>query len=567
MPSEPIAPSFDLTDRKWLPVLREDGTADELSLREVFEQAHALRRLVGEVPTQEFALLRLLLAILHDAIEGPEDIGEWQELWDGGLPVARITAYLDEYRERFDLLHPQTPFFQTVDLRTATGEFTSLERMVADVPNGARFFTMRAHGTPRLTFAEAARWLVHAHAYDTSGIKTGAVGDPRVKGGKVYPQGVGWAGYLGGVCAEGDNLRETLLLNLIAFDTENLRLAPERDLPAWRRPPADARPMDALESSRRPAGVRDLYTWQSRRVRYAYDDEGVHGVILAYGDALTPHNRHDREPMTGWRRSAAQEKKLGQAQVYMPREHDPSRSAWRGLGALVAGHTQGGEQRGEAAAIVRPRILDWVARTTVEGELPRNFLIRARLVGVVYGTQQSVIDEVVDDAVTMPVVLLHQRDTDLGHAAIGAVRDAEGAVNALGSFAADLARAAGSEAEPSEDAARYVGCATLDEPFCAWLARLNPGEDSQRQRAAWQTQAYQIVRRLGYDLIRGASDGSWEGRVIKTSKGQEMWLNASQAELTFHTRLRKALPAAMLNGTNPEPASGQSEQPPVEVLS
>ena len=56
--------TFDLTCRPWLPVLREDGSEDELS-RGGFAQADRLRRLVGDVPTQEFVLLRLLLAILQ----------------------------------------------------------------------------------------------------------------------------------------------------------------------------------------------------------------------------------------------------------------------------------------------------------------------------------------------------------------------------------------------------------------------------------------------------------------------------------------------------------------------
>ncbi|MFJ2568598.1 type I-E CRISPR-associated protein Cse1/CasA, partial [Streptomyces sp. NPDC087568] len=50
--------SFDLTTRQWIPVLRRDGSQGELSLREVFEQAHDLRRIVGDLPTQEFALVR-----------------------------------------------------------------------------------------------------------------------------------------------------------------------------------------------------------------------------------------------------------------------------------------------------------------------------------------------------------------------------------------------------------------------------------------------------------------------------------------------------------------------------
>ncbi|WP_119730090.1 type I-E CRISPR-associated protein Cse1/CasA [Thermomonospora amylolytica] len=552
MPSEPAVPSFDLTGRPWLPVLRRDGSEDVLSLTEVFRQAHDLRRVVGDVPTQEFALLRLLLAVLHDVIDGPEDVYGWTELWDEGLPVDRIAAYLERHRERFDLLHPRTPFLQTAGLRTANDEVFSLDRIVADVPNGALFFTMRATGVERLEFAEAARWLVHAHAFDTSGIKSGAVGDPRVKNGKVYPQGVGWAGNLGGVLVEGNDLRETLLLNLIAFDTPNLEIDRARDAPAWRQEPRGPQELDEVELRTRPAGVRDLYTWQSRRVRLHFDADGVYGVVLAYGDALAPRNKHAREPMTAWRRSPAQEKKLGEPQVYLPREHDPGRSAWRGLGALIAGRADGAEQRGEAAAIVRPRILDWVARLTIEGPLPPDYLIRARLLGAVYGTQQSVIDEMVDDAVAMPIVLLHDRDRDLGQTAIDAVADAESAVRILGNLASDLARASGADTEPAAASARTLGFGMLDGPFREWLATLKPEADAGERRAAWQSRAHEIIRNLGRDLVDSAGDPAWEGRVIETRKGQEIWLDASRASLTFRRELAKALPGAAPSDPPPE---------------
>jgi len=565
VPSDPAPVSFDLTSEPWLPVQRRDGTEDVLSLREVFAQADQLRRLVGDVPTQEFALLRLLLAIVHDAIDGPRDLEQWQELWEDGLPVSDIDAYLDRYRGRFDLLHPQEPFFQVPGLRTATGEVGSLDRIIADVPNGAPFFTMRARGAERLSFAEAARWLVHAHAFDTSGIKTGAVGDPRIKGGKVYPLGVAWAGNLGGVLVEGDSLRETLLLNLIAFDTDNLHIYPERDLPAWRRPPLGPQQMDPLELSRRPAGVRDLYTWQSRRVRLAFDAESVYGVILAYGDPLAPHNMHEREPMTSWRRSRAQEKKLGLVQVYLPQQHDPSRSAWRGLGALIAGRAERAEQGHEAADVIRPRIIDWVARLSIEGDLPLDFMIRARLFGAIYGTQQSVIDEMIDDGVAMPVVLLHKQDSGLGQAAIDAVADAEKVVTVLGDLAADLARAAGAEDEPPKAMARIQGFAMLDGPFREWLAHLRPGDAPQDKRAAWQRQAHRIISRLGDELLRSAGDAAWDGRLVTTEQGREIWLTASYADLIFRRRLRDALPAAAADDSPLVPHDSGSDRQYVEA--
>ncbi len=577
-PSSPAAPrsSFDLTRDPWIPVLRTDGSETELSLTEVFEQAGDVRRLVGDVPTQDFALLRLLLAVLHDAVDGPQEIEDWADLWDDGLPLETLRAYLDTHRERFDLLHPRTPFLQVADLRTAKGEYSALDRIVADVPNNARFFSMRALGAERLGYAEAARWVVHTHAYDPSGIKSGAEGDPRVKGSKGYPQGVGWSGNLGGVYAEGDDLRQTLLLNLIAFDTTNLHTAtePGRDRPAWAHPPTTAAPLRGEQAASRPHGLRDLYTWQSRRLRLHHDEHGVHGVLLAYGDPLTARNMHLREPMSTWRRSPAQEKKLREATVYLPREHDPARAAWRGLGSLVTGEVRGADQRQEAAAYVRPRVLDWVARLTVDGYLPHGYLVRARLAGAVYGTQQSVIDEIVDDAVAMPVVLLDEQNRELARAAVGAVTDAEEAVTALGDLATGLAQAAGADGEGPRATARDRGFGDLDGPFRTWLRSLAPvtGQSSgqtadgatddpledpsypMEQRRAWQFTAREIVSRLGDELIDSASEASWEGRVLETKSGA-FWLNTSSVDLRFRRALRKCLPL-----TNSDDATEEEEQ-------
>jgi CRISPR system Cascade subunit CasA len=525
--------SFDLTARPWIPVLRGNGTQDELSLREVFEQAHDLRRIVGDLPTQEFALMRLLLAVAHDALEGPQDIDVWAELWADESCFAPVGAYLDAHRGRFDLLDADAPFFQTAGLRTAKDEVFSLNRIVADVPNGEPFFTARMPTVERLTFAEAARWVVHAHAYDTSGIKTGVEGDKRAKGGKVYPLGVGWAGNLGGVFVEGRTLRETLLLNLAAADTGGLEID-DQDAPAWRREPCG--PGGA---ERPPTGVRDLYTWQTRRLRLHFDETGVHGVVLGYGDPLTARDRHHREPMTAWRRSKPQEKKLKKSPIYLPREHAPERSAWRGIGSLVAGEL-GPAQGPEAAAYLRPGILEWVARLVTEGELPRGFLIRARIVGASYGTQQSVIDEIVDDHVSMAVVLLHQQDRRYAEQAVAAVGDADLAVIALGDLATNLARAAGTESDGPRSTARDLAYGLLEAPYRRWLAHLADTDDPYAQRTAWQQEVYEIVGRLGDRLMAAAGDAAWQGRTVPLKNSTE-WLNSALAGKWFRAALHRGL--------------------------
>ncbi|MFK4694192.1 type I-E CRISPR-associated protein Cse1/CasA [Streptomyces pristinaespiralis] len=536
--------SFDLTARPWIPVLRGDGTQDELSLREVFAQAAGLRRIVGDLPTQEFALVRLLLAVVHDALEGPQDIEDWSDLWADEKCFAPVDAYLDAHRGRFDLLDAQAPFFQTAGLRTAKDDVFSLNRIVADVPNGEPFFTARMPTVNRLTFAEAARWVIHAHAYDTSGIKTGVEGDNRAKGGKVYPLGVGWAGNLGGVFVEGRTLRETLLLNLVAADTGGLEFGAD-DAPAWRREPCG--PGGA---ERTPTGVRDLYTWQTRRLRLHFDEGGVHGVVLGYGDPLTARNRHNREPMTAWRRSTAQEKKLREAVVYLPRDHDPERSAWRGIASLIAdgaGNTQGPE----AAPYLRPRVLEWVARLVTEGELERGFLVRARVVGAKYGTQQSVIDEIVDDHVSMGVVLLHEQDRHYAQQAIDAVADADKAVIALGDLATNLARAAGAETEGPRSRARDLAYGLLEAPYRTWLAELGAAEDPYAQRTAWQQQVHEIVGRLGDRLMAAAGNAAWQGRTVDLKHGTE-WLNSALAGKWFRSALTKGLGRPDSSDTPPD---------------
>jgi CRISPR system Cascade subunit CasA len=516
--------SFSLLDEPWVPCQLLDGGTAEFSLHEVFDRLGEVRRLTGELPTTEFALVRLLLAVLYGALPGFRSAEDWAALRDGGLPLGTIHDYLERYRDRFDLLHPETPFFQVAGLHTQRGEFSGLEKLILDVPNGRPFLTTRlGSGLESIGLAEAARWLVAAQAFDPSGIKSGAVGDDRVKGGKGYPLGRGWAGYLGGVFIEGVHLGETLLFNLVGSDAAS-GAEWNGDAPSWHRPA----PGPGATPGTAPTGPASLYTWPSRRIRLEREGDRVTGVLIGYGDPLTPQNQHLREPMTRWRRSQNQEKKLGLQTVYMPREHDPERALWRGIASFVPtppATKSGGE------ANLAPLLDDWLAELRSEGVL-RSRRVRLRAVGVQYGSNDSVVDEIVDDALALDVLVLATSSTAVANLLDGTQKRTDDAARALAELAGNLALAEGLDEKPARDAAFTQAYAAFDQPYRDWLASLDVTGDLDAADDAWRESVRRLVLASGDELLRGVSRAAWRGRE---AKGRQ--INAPLADLWFRAKL------------------------------
>lgn len=528
--------SFNLLDEPWIQVRLLDGEILEVSIIDAFRRAREVKEIVGEVPTQTFAMTRLLLAILYRALEDEIDSQtDWRKLWQDGIPLNQIEDYLEEYRARFDLLDAKAPFFQVADLHTAKNEFKTPDALVSDIPSNNRLFSMRAGvSLERLSFAEAARWLLNVQAFDFSGIKSGAVGDPRLKGGKGYPIGVGWSGLLGGVLVEGSDLAETLLLNLVPTITSEADWS--LDSAPWERP--EHGPTEEKEG-RGPTGPADLYTWQSRRVRLFFTDDAVVGCLISNGDKLTPQNMHDWESMTAWRRSDPQAKKLGLPTVYMPKEHDPARAFWRGIAALLPkkGVSRSGSS---AAAYLPPRVLEWLADIQELRWLPQDKAVSIRAIGVQYGTQSSSVAEIVDDRLDVSLALLSSNNRDLANRAEQAVVDADEAVFALKNLAGNLALAVGGTADGPRARIEETAYAALDRPYRTWLRELGPDSDPMASYEQWKIIAKREVLILANELLNNAGPAAWKGRVLAVRAGREPELvNLGRAESLFNRALWK----------------------------
>jgi len=527
-------PTFDLIDQPWIRVRTLDGAVEERSLRATLTSAAEIRGLAGEIPTQDAAMLRMLLAVLLSATRPryPRSENECLDLFEdwwtrGALPQQIIDDYLARVRDRFDLLHPQTPFYQVAGLTTATGNRTGLVKLIADVPPNVPFFTTRAAAeTKSLSLAEAARWVVHCQAFDPSGIKTGAVGDDRVKGGRGYPFGYpAWAGNVGLVTAEGRTLFETLLFNSPWW------MSRPDDLPLWERPPQGP---GADRAHPVPTGPADLFTWPSRRLRIFPTDARVTDVQISNGDKLGPQNLHPFESMSAWRLSKAQSK--GGDPVQMPVTHDPSRRIWQGLGALL--------QRPADRSTTPAPVVEWLDKLRNAGVLPRDRLVDLHTVGLEYGTQNSVIKGAVDDRLTARVAAL--TDPILVQAAVDAAAQSSRGVVELVNLAGNLDRAAGGDGN-ARDRTFEIGYSLLDQPFREWVGSLDDSERVAECRGEWSRTAYALLRTAGDDLVADAGPAALIGRpVVRHGSGTAELLDAGLAQRWFWVGLAKTFPQPTL---------------------
>jgi CRISPR system Cascade subunit CasA len=528
---------FNLLDDPWIDVLECDLTRSTVSVLELFRRAHEIATISTDLGSQRFALTRVLLAFLHRGFGGPATVEKWQELWAAPcLPMDPLGSYADQVRDRFNLFDPAQPFFQVADLATAKDEVFGLERLIADVPNGHPFFTNRAGpGLEAIPPKESALWLIHAQAFDPSGIKSGAVGDATVKGGRGYPIGTGWAGHIGGLLAEGSTLRETLLLNLIPSDQHDRTAA--TDLPAWERPQ-----QGAARVYREPTGPVDVFTWQARRIRLVQQDGAVVGVVLANGDRLDPQNRHLVEPLTAWRYSEPQSKKFGRT-VFMPLLHDAERDMWRGVARLL-GSTVGASKAAKGnPQPPRSALVDWLSTLVYDEILPADRQVAISRMGIAYGSQNAVIEDVIGGQVSLPAVAFAGR-ADVLAAVVDGLDDAEKCAWAVGRLFGDLVDAAGGDREGAEEVGRQSAFAGLGEPVQQWLATIAADSEATDLRRAWQMTLRSIVEPIALERIRQCGPAAWIGRPDDLGGA-----NVARAEADFRTFLRRVLSLAYIELT------------------
>ena len=543
---------FNLLYEPWILVKTADNKTLKLSLLEVFKQASNIQQLAGELPTQDIAVLRLLLAIMYgafvnEAIEDAEDaLKLWKELWSlGKFPYEIIENYLKQYEDRFWLFHPKYPFYQVAGFNESLKAYReknkkkdngkesikSIPRLIGDLSqsdNSLRLFPGRTGDAQKfLEYDEAARWLIHLNGFDDNAAKN------------PTPKFVGYLGLLGLIYAKGGNLFETLLLNFVLMNQQN-EVVGDNKLQArayWEKPVC----MTVENLIAQPFAQKDLLTLQSRRILLKRSNTGlVSGYLVTMGDYFDPDAGMLNEQMTVW----TKDEEVG----FKPKRHRPDKQIWRDFGSLICTSSSNSN--------LDSGVVHWLKYLEKEKVVPVK-LLNMCTTGIFYKLNASTwqITDFVNDTLQMNGMVLGQLGNTWVQEIINALAATEDGVRTLGWLAADIITSAGESGEEGSSKtkkqkasynAREMCYSKLDPAFRKWLREINPDTDNVDEKIPeWKSIAKKIINSEGRNLMDKCSDNVLVGyiKTVKDKKGNttEKDVNLFVAFNRFVSGLTKTL--------------------------
>ena len=403
--------NYNLIDTTWIPALFKSGQIEELGLRDLLVRSHEIREIAHDSPLFTASITTLLVALLQSAWRGEtqkQREREWERLWEGKRFDANwLDAYFEKWRDRFDLFHPQFPFYQTAGLEMV--ESSALERLAMEENNAPAMFANVANPDWRAPApALAAQLLVTIQNFalgfgKSSRAKLGgkaieppySADGPLLRGLTVWPTGA--------------SLFESLMLCTVPHER-----APE-DRPCWELDePFLLRDVTLPSGARKTAptrGICDTLTLQSRLIRLLpIEENGEIRVPSAYftqgrslekgaGAEFHPFKLYVSSKQTGFAALALSENK----------------AIWRNSAALLSD-----ESRKNSA--INP--LSFVASQAQDDVLPRDFRAALDVVGM--ATDPGKAGKFLlwrHDRLPLPLALLLQEDTESRVAA--AITDAD----------------------------------------------------------------------------------------------------------------------------------------------
>ncbi|NLJ95220.1 MAG: type I-E CRISPR-associated protein Cse1/CasA [Clostridiaceae bacterium] len=536
---------FNLLDENWIGVIYLDESENKLvSLKTLFEDAHKIQRIAGDTKTQDFAILRILLAILNtvysrfdaegnayeylDLDEKFQEKSEvefddlpyyindldacWDNLWKKKHFPSTVNDYLTKWHDRFYLFDDEYPFFQVLagDLSAdkisrkkasaISGKF--LDRTVSESGNKVALFSPKynaKYNKEVLRADQVARWLITYQGY------TG-LSDKTIFGKEKYKASKGWLYDLGGIYLEGTNLFETLLLNTILVHPRD-EFSAKRQRPCWEYSSGEL--LEKYFSNNNPDNLAELYTTWSRAV-YIDPDTDLDKAFSLQVVKLPDMNHQDQfiEAMTLWRFNEQGEHKG----YFTPRKHRANQALWRSFGLLAMPSSTS-----EKDMQHMPELINWLEeiRDTIG-----NISIGVQAVSMQDdGNAPSWVptDELVDSLQINNYVLTDVQENHWVPRITNLVEKTRVVINhTYRAFLSDIAEIRNIKEKARQDfinrelEAVYFA---IDEPFRAWLAGIKPKDEKDKKMQIWLNILEKIVKGEAQRLIDNATTRDLRGIV------------------------------------------------------
>jgi CRISPR system Cascade subunit CasA len=532
---------FNLLDEPWIVVMTDDkGSVKEVSIKELFAHAYEYKQLAGETPTQDFAVLRLLLAILHTVFSRFDASGNkhewvelddnykqlnlvdehdyedelfqtWEDLWTAKAFPNIVTRYLEKWRDRFYLFGGEYPFYQVTEKTLSLAENKinkatpnqvhgkMINRVLSESDNKKLLFPSQGESLKnKLSNSEIGRWLVLYQGVTGTGDKVKFANQDKGQLSK------GWLYDLGGVYVSGDNLFETLLLNLALVHPDTEYTTMQR--PLWEQD-SNEKMLAYERKGRTPDNLAELYTTWSRAITipdgYKESEDFCISVIKLPN---INHQNNFLELMTEWKFNKQGDNK----DTFTPRKHQPEEQFWRSFGITF---TPNSDQQH------RPGVIGWISSLEDHDQTFRHLQFNA--VGMESdgnATSWNPVNEVFDE-VRFGTLLTDEVDGWIGR--ISAAVDLTKTVidYVLSTLANDIKTVRNSNSFDFASRIRQEAYYQVDLPFRDWLASIRQNEDKDIKISEWRKTLRPIIEHEAQRLVASTGSRDFTGITVD-SKGK-----------------------------------------------
>lgn len=537
---------FNLLEEDWIAVMTDNkGTVEEVSLIDLFKNAHNYLRLAGDMPTQDFAVLRILLAVLHtvfsrfDAEGNPypyialdknykqlEEVDEddyedyeadlmstWEILWSKGEFPSIVEEYLLKWKERFYFFDDEYPFYQITEKELKEREINrpnptsvhpkNINRTISESNNKLALFSPKyadGNNKNKLTEAEFIRWLILYQGYI-------GLSDKVIFGNEKYevPNSKGWLFDISGIILDGDNLYETLLLNFsICHPDEEYFSGIQK--PSWESTGDEV--VEKLLERQPLNNLAELYTNWSRAIYIdpktdTQEDFSINIIKLPEIE----HQNQFLELMTLWRFNERGDNK----DTYTPRRHTVSESFWHSFGIIFMPNKQ--------EELKRPGIIDWFHQI---GPLIDKDKIVIRTFGMESdgnATSWVPVDEYYDYLNMSEYVLKDVVRAGWVPRITDEVENTKGIVEkTLGGFAREVKTIRNISNNDFTNKILQESYYVIDQPFREWLTSIEAKQNKEEKVKEWRQQLKTLMIEQADKLVETAGTRDYKGVVNKRTK-------------------------------------------------